>query len=128
MKTTVLLSLIRSDFVRHYRGAARFVDSGPLWDFCLQTISDPLCMEKIVFANDLGIPPVRSLLLFYERAMQPAPGFQFTENERKWVGSLMGFVFRFGLGYQHAERCTVNLYGFRSGAFFWEGPMHTFEA
>jgi len=127
MKTSDILALIQSDFVRHYRGAAKFVDSGPLWDFCLQTIADPLCMEKIVFANDLGIPPVKSMLLLYERTMHPAPDFQFSKTEGNWIGSVMGLVFRFGLGYQDADRCTVNQRGIRSAALFTNGPIHSFE-
>lgn len=128
MKTSDIVALIYEDFAVTYKGAAQFVDSGALWDFCIRTISDPLCMEKIVFANDLDVPPVRSLLLFYERTMKPAPEFKFSAQESRCMGALMGFVFRFVLGYQNQkERCTVNCYGVRTATRFLEGPEHSFE-
>ena len=54
MKTSDIVSAINSDFVATYKNAAKFVDSGDLWDFCINTISDPVCMEKIAFANAGG--------------------------------------------------------------------------
>lgn len=128
MKTADIVSRIYSDFAVTYRGAAQFVNSGALWNFCIQTISDPLCMEKITFANDLGIPPVRSLLLLYERTVKPNAAFEFSAQDSRCLGSLMGFVFRFVLGYQgQQERCAVNRYGVRTATRFLDGPEHSFE-
>lgn len=128
MKTSDIVANIYSDFAVTYKGAAKFVDSGALWDFCIQTISDPLCMEKIVFANDLEIPPVKSVLLFYEREIHPVETFEFTAQQSRSIGALMGFVFRFVLGYQdQKERCSVNRYGVHTATRFLKGPTHSFE-
>ena len=130
MKTLEIVSRINTDFAttkHYYSRVAKFVNSGELWDFCIQTIADPVCMEKIVFANDLGIPPVRSMLLLYERTVNADPNLQFSDEEGKWLGSLMGFVFRFVLGYQDTTRCAVNRHGIRSAALFLDGPQCAFE-
>ena len=129
MKTSDIISAINSDFVATYKNAAKFVDSGDLWDFCINTISDPVCMEKIAFANDLEIPPVKSLLLIYERTMNPAPDFKFQPNESQCMGALMGFVFKFVLGYtDQKERCTVKKFGIKTATRFMNGPVPSFES
>ena len=128
MKTSTILSEINSGFVSAYRGAAKFVNSGSLWDFCIKTIADPVSMEKIAFANDLEIPPVKSLLLLYEREMHPAAGFTFSAAESQCMGALMGFVFKFVLGYrEQKERCTVNRFGVKTATRFLNGPVVSFE-
>ena len=129
MNTNEIISAINTDFTRVYRSASKFVNSGELWNFCIDTIADPVQMEKIVFANDLEIPPVKSLLLLYERSLKPKSNFEFTETESKCMGALMGFVFKNVLGYTaQKERCTVKKYGVRTATRFLNGPIHTFSS
>lgn len=129
MNTTEIINAIDADFLKIYKAASNFVNSGTLWDFCINTIADPVQMEKIVFANDLEIPPVKSLLLLYERKMKPSPDFVFTNNESKCMGALMGFVFKHVLGYtDQKDRCTVKKYGIKGAARFMNGPVHTFSS
>lgn len=129
MKTSAIKWAIDNDFPATYRNATPFVSSGPLWDFCMRTIDDPITMSNIVFANDLEIPPVKSLLLLYQRAMSPATNFQFTGQESQFMGALMGFVFKHVLSYQgQKERCAVNQYGVKTATRFLQGPVVTFEA
>ena len=129
MKTSQILSAIHSDFAATYKSASKFIDSGSLWDFCIKTISDPVCMEKIVFANDLDVPPVKSLLLLYERTMNPAPVFKFSPTESQCMGALMGFIFKFVLGYtDQKERCTINKFEVKTATRFLNGPVVSFES
>ena len=129
MNTNEITRAIDAEFTTIYRNASQFVNSGPLWDFCFKTIADPVQMEKIVFANDLEIPPVKSLLLLYERSLKPKSNFEFTETESKCMGALMGFVFKNVLGYTaQKERCTVKKYGVRTATRFLNGPIHTFSS
>ena len=67
MRTSDIVSRVNSDFSRVYKAAGPFVGSGALWDFCMDVIGDPVSMNCVIFANDLGVPPVRSLLLLYRR-------------------------------------------------------------
>ena len=128
MKTNEIIRAIGEDFARTYRYAAPFVGSGPLWDFCMDTIADPIAMSCIAFANDMGIPPVRSLLVIYRRNMNPAVDFEFTDRESKSMGALMGFVFKFVLGYrEQKERCKVNDLGVCTATRFLNGPVVEFE-
>ena len=129
MNTKDIVNAIEKDFAKTYRGAAKFVDSGAVWDFCLQTIQNPVLMSNIVFANDLEVPPVKSLLLIYQRQMNPAEGFVFNSYESRSIGALMGFVFKFVLGYKdQKERCAVNQYGIQTSTRFLGGPVVEFTA
>ncbi len=127
MNTQNIVNEIYQDFAKIYRGAANFVDSGAIWDFCIDTIKDPVLMSNIAFANDLEIPPVKSLLLIYKRKVHPADGFEFNAIESRSIGALMGFVFKFVLGYQNQkERCKVDEYGIKTATRFLDGPVVEF--
>ena len=129
MRIQEIQNAIDRDFAKVYRGASGFVNSGPLWDFCMRKISDPVSLTCIVFANDMGVPPVRSLLTMYAREFHPDPGFRFSGQESQSMGALMGFVFKYVLGYrQQKERCTVQHLGVHTATRFLDGPIHVFEA
>lgn len=128
MKTQDIITAVNQDFAKTYKNAAPFVRSGPLWDFCMNTIADPIAMSCIAFANDLGIPPVKSLINIYSRKNNPTATFTFSGQESQFMGSLMGFVFKFVLGYrQQKERCSVNQWGVRTATRFLNGPVVEFE-
>ena len=129
MNTQNIVNEIYQGFAKTYRGAANFVDSGAIWDFCIDTIKDPVLMSNIAFANDLEIPPVKSLLLIYKRKVNPALGFEFNANESRSIGALMGFVFKSVLGYkEQKERCKVDEYGIKTATRFLDGPVVEFTA
>ena len=129
MNTQNIVTEIYQDFAKIYRGAATFVDSGAIWDFCIETIKDPVLMSNIAFANDLEIPPVKSLLLIYKRKVNPVAGFEFNANESRSIGALMGFVFKYVLGYKdQKERCKVDEYGIKTATRFLNGPVVEFTA
>ena len=85
-------------------------------------------MSCIAFANDLGVPPVKSVLTIYQRTQNPQQDFTVTAQESKSIGALMGFVFKFVLDYQYQkERCTVNILGVKTATRFLLGPVVEFE-
>ena len=128
MDTQYIINEIYKNFIKTYRGAANFVNSGDIWDFCIDTIKDPILLSNIVFANDLGIPPVKSLMLIYKRKINPAHNFKFNAYESQSIGALMGFVFKFVLGYQsQKERCKVNEFGIQTATRFLNGPTINFS-
>ena len=127
MKTQDIENEIYQNFAKTYRGAVNFVNSGAIWDFCIETIKNPVLMSNIAFANDLGIPPVKSLLLIYKRKVNPPAGFQFNADQSRSIGALMGFVFKFVLGYKgQKERCKVDEYGIKTATRFLDGPVVEF--
>ena len=128
MKTTDIITAINDRFADTYKSATPFVNSGALWDFCIETIRNPITMSNIAFANDMGVPPVKSLLVIYRRKMQPAAGFEFSAKESQNMGALMGFVFKFVLGYRDQQsRCTVNDLGVQTATRFLNGIAVDFE-
>lgn len=129
MKTSYIVNEINNHFTQVYKGASRFSEeSRDLWDFCIKTISNPVMISEIVFANDLGIPPVRSLLKIWEHEQNPDKDFKFSNQESQWLGALMGFVFKSVLGYKNQkERCRVNEYGVKTATRFLDGNYIEFE-
>ena len=128
MKTSEIINHINTEFSSIYKNATPFVNSGALWDFCLETIEDPITMSCIAFANDMGIPPVKSLLVIYRRKKNPADGFKFTAQESQSMGALMGYVFKYVLKYaDQKERCVVNDLGIKTATRFLNGPVVEFE-
>lgn len=126
MKTNEIINEVQKKFADTYKNASKFVDSGELWDFCMDTISNPVMLSNIVFANDMGVPPVKSLITIYERKMQPTENFSAVQSQ--YMGALMGFVFKFVLGYSNQkERCVVNQLGVKTATKFLDGPIWEFE-
>lgn len=123
--TNSIVTRINSDFASAYRNAAPFVNSGPLWDFCIEVLSDYILTKCIIFSNDLGVPPVKSLLHLYRLKFGPAGNFQFSAQESQWLGSLMGFVFKNIFNYKaQKERNQVNELGIKTATRFLEGPVN----
>lgn len=126
INTTEIINKIYDDtegFAKTYKNAAPFVDSGELWDFCMDVIKDEKQMNCIAFANEFGVPPVKSLLYFYEKEKMPSDDFKFTAQTSQWLGSLMGFVFKFCLGYHdQKERIQVNKFGVGTATKFLNPP------
>lgn len=123
--TSAIKTKIYTDFASTYRNAAPFVSSGSLWDFCMDVVTDPILLQCIIFANDLEIPPVKSLLHLYKLKFSPADTFVFSQSESQCMGSLMGFIFKFILGYSsQKERNQVNVYGVKTATRFLEGPTN----
>ncbi len=119
MDTAAIQDRIRREFTRCYKGATPFYESGPLWDFCMDIVSDKSLIKCMVTANDLGVPPVKTLLYFYEKRFSPPNDFSFTANESRYLGDFMGFLFQFVLGYQKKHpRCQVQRYGVKTASRF----------
>lgn len=128
VQTSEILERINSGFgIEKYQNAKPFMHSGAFWDFCMRTIGDPTYMSCIAFANDLGVPPVKSLMTIYDRNMKDADEFEVNAQESQWVGSLMGYVFKFVLDYQsQRERCPVKMHGVNTATRFLDGPVCEF--
>lgn len=128
IKTSTIINTINSDFASAYRNAGPFVHSGQLWDFCIDVLSDPILINCIVFANDLEIPPVKSLLHLYRLKFSPIDSFKFTQQESQWLGSLMGFLFKNIFLYKsQKERCQVKMLGIGTATRYLDGPNLVIE-
>lgn len=138
MKTELIISKINNHFIEVYKNASNFAKSTnaqdkELWEFCINTVKDPIKIGKIVFANDLGIPPVRSALEMWRIEKKPKNNFKFTGQQSQWLGCFYAFVFKNVLGYKNQkERCTVgtareSLYGIKTATKFLNGEIIDFE-
>ena len=129
VKTADIIEKIKLGFGKAaYQGATPLMDSGDLWNFCMSTIKDPIKMSCIAFANDLGVPPVKSLMTFFDRDVQDPESFTVVEHQSQNIGALMGFVFKFVLDYrgQEEKRRPVNMHGIGDASLFYDGPILEF--
>lgn len=113
----------KNGFAKTYTAAAPFVDSGDLWDFCITVATNDQWMNCIVFANEFGIPPVKSLLYFYKQFKNPPADFKFGVQYSRWLGAFMGFIFKFCFGYQSQKgRIQVDEYGIGTATKYLDPP------
>ena len=124
IQTSEILESINAGFGKDkYQNAKPFMNSGDFWAFCIRTIEDPVYMSCIAFANDLGVPPVKSLMAIYDRETKDFEKFKVSAQESQWVGALMGYVFKFVLKYKNQkERCSVRLHGVNTATRFFNAP------
>jgi hypothetical protein len=125
INTSNINQTINSDFTSAYRNATPFINSGQLWNFCMDVLSDPMLIQCIIFANDLEIPPVKSLMHLYRLKFTPSNTFKFSQQQSQWLGALMGFLFKNILGYKsQKERVQVNMLGVGTATRYLDGPSN----
>ncbi|MCI5586870.1 MAG: hypothetical protein MR384_03160 [Lachnospiraceae bacterium] len=107
---------ITDNFTSIYRNASNF-PSTPLYNECMKIICDVSDLRCIIFANDLGIPPVKSMLtILGNRGILKS---DIAGIESQSLGSLMGFLFKQVFKYQNQkDRLTVKMYGVRTATLF----------
>ena len=129
VKTADIIEKIDLEFGKAaYPAASPLKELDNFWNFCMNTIKDPAKMSCIAFANDLGVPPVKSLMTFFDRDVQDSESFTVVDQQSQIIGALMGFVFKFVLGYQGQEedRRPVNMHGVGEASQFFDGPILEF--
>lgn len=109
---------ITEDFTSIYKNASNFPGT-LLYSECMKIIKNPSDLRCIIFANDLGIPPVKSLLFILGKRKI------ITENvtgiESQSMGSLMGFLFKKVFQYQkQKDRLSVKMFGVKTAALFYD--------
>lgn len=121
IKASEILEKVEKGFaVEAYQGAAPIKESGELWDFCKEVISNPTHMNCIIFANEFNIPPVKSLMKIYEIEKELDKSFEIEQLQSQQLGALMGYIFKFILGYKKQKRCMANIHGIKTASRFYE--------
>lgn len=106
---------IYKDFSKKYKAFGGFIDSGELWDKCIDAIEDPVFLGHIIFCNDIHqIPPVHTFL----RAKNITANL--SELEKRSIGAFWGFVFKFVFGYQNQKSATTKMNTVRTATYFFD--------
>ena len=129
MKASDIIEMIYLNFDKEYKNAANFVDSGHIWDFCIGCIADPVRMNKIIADNDYGIPPVKTVAKFYKKEHKTSDGFVLGDKEtHKNMGRLMGYVFKYVLGYKGKQKTKkIKMLGIKTATLFVGGHKEFVE-
>lgn len=101
-----------NDFLRRYRGTAKFIDTGSeYYQAFLDLLKDDDLLEKIRFANDvLGAPPLATFIL-YHRTVQGKKLFCEKIKEsylKQGLGACFGYLYRFIYRGYEPVQCRFN--------------------
>ena len=112
--TEEIINRINDEFASVYKPFSNFPNSGALWNHCTDTIRDARLMNNIVFCNDvLQIPPVKVFLMANKNISA-----DLTNEEKKSIGALWGFVFKFVFGYRNQKSISVRVHTVKTATYF----------
>ncbi len=113
-----IVKRLKNDFQSSCRPASRFINKH-LWNDCVDMFSDHHQIEKIIFANSLGVPPVKAVIQILIDDYDYPPNTTFNAQDARNLGSLTNFIFKDLLLYDSAQpRRTVKLCGIKEGCIF----------
>ena len=114
---------LKTKFYSPKRPASHFTNI-QLWNDCLSIVSNQNRTEKIIFSNDLGVPPVKAVIKILIDDYNYPPDTVFTAQEARNMGSLINHVFKDLLGFNSVHpRRTVKLCGVKEGCIFTKTDM-----
>ena len=127
MLTTINVNKIakklKYSFESHNRPASRFTNK-QLWNDCQSLFSDRSQVDKTIFANDLGVPPLKAVIRILIDDYNYSPDIKFSAEEARNLGALVNFVFKEILCYDTvSNRRTVRLCGINEGCIFSKSNM-----
>ena len=107
------------DFSRIYKAFGDFIDSGEIWDLCIEAIEDTVLMNNIIFCNNIHhIPPVNTVL----KARQAAKMRPLAELEKRSIGAFWGFVFKYVFGYRNQKSVAARVNTVKTATYFFDAP------
>lgn len=115
--TVAIQEEIRTNFARIYKAFGDFIDSGEIWDLCMGAICDIRLMNHIIFCNDIHqIPPVNTFL----KASGAKEMRDLTELEKRSIGALWGFVFKYVFGYRNQKSVAARVNTVKTATYFFD--------
>ena len=118
LRPSDIKSEIYNRFSKTYKAFGNFVDSGELWDACIDVVSDGMLLGHIIFCNDIHqIPPVHTFLRVRRDIRR-----DLTELEKRSIGAFWGFVFKFVFGYRNQKSVTARVNTVRTATYFFDAP------
>ena len=117
ISTAKIQKEIRTNFARVYKAFGDFVDSGDIWDMCMDAICDARLMNHIIFCNDIHqIPPVNTFL----EARGANTMRDLTELEKRSTGAFWGFVFKYVFGYRNQKSVAARVNTVKTATYFFD--------
>lgn len=118
LRPSDIKSEIYKRFSKTYKAFGNFIDSGELWDACIDVVSDGMLLGHIIFCNDIHqIPPVHTFLRVRRDIRR-----DLTELEKRSIGAFWGFVFKFVFGYRNQKSVTARVNTVRTATYFFDAP------
>ncbi len=117
-----IIEKIYTDFPSTYKPFAKFVNSGELWDLCVQTASDAELLNHMIFCNDImEIPPVKVFLQANTNIVKIEKGF-----DKKAIGAFWAFIFKETLNYQlQQENMPIKYKGIKKATRYYNEARGT---
>lgn len=119
-----IIKKINEEFANTYKAHSCFINSGVLWDKCIETIKDEELLNHIIFCNDvLKIPPVKVFLLTCDEDFS-----NLTDFDKTCLGAFWGFVFKFALGYDNQKSTSILTKGIKTATYFYDKKLEAVNA
>jgi hypothetical protein len=117
ISTNMIKEAIYADFSRIYKAFGDFIDSGEIWDLCMDAVCDVKLMNNIIFCNDIHqIPPTNTFL----KARDANAMRDLTELEKRSTGAFWGFVFKFVFGYRNQKNVAARVNTVKTASYFFD--------
>lgn len=122
MTINEIVEMIENEYGETCAEAEMFRESGEMWNYCMEVVKDHNKLNCIIFANDMGIPPIKSFLEFYTRDNGKIQG-ELDCDLKKGLLNFWNFVFRHCLDYRGKdENCKIKTCGIKMACRYTYGP------
>ncbi|MDB2102643.1 hypothetical protein PMW00_06345 [Clostridium paraputrificum] len=111
---------VNNEFAKTYKAHGSFINSGSLWDKCIDTVGNVELLNHIIFCNDvLKVPPVKVFLLVHDDDFS-----NLTDFDRKCLGAFWGFVFKFIFMYNNQKSTSISTKGIKTATYFYDAQTN----
>lgn len=108
---------LKAEFAQKYVRFAGFIDSGRLWDACMQVLGDETLMAHIRFCNDvMRIPPIKVFLMAMH--LDNDEELAHSKEARQAIGAVFAFVFKDLWGYRRPVRVSCRINGVQTASIY----------
>lgn len=116
-----LVSAVQEGFAGIYKPFANYpYKQHPLWQKCIETISDAVTLDRIIFCNDvLSLPPVRVFLCLHPELIEDK---NLTACDKKFVGSFFSYIFTSIFCYKHKKQVSTRSPCIKTALRFYDRP------
>jgi hypothetical protein len=96
-------------------------DNHPLWKSCMDAITSPGYLEKLVFVNDkLKVPPVRVYACTH---LEDDYGKNLSPADKKFLGCFFAYIFKAIFCYRNQKQVSTTESSVKTALYFLDCPQ-----
>lgn len=120
-KPSELISMLEEGFAEIYRPFANYQrQQHPLWQKCIETISQHSILDKIIFCNDVvHLPPVKLFICLHPEV---AGDKKLCACDKKFVGCFWSYLFTTIFCYRFKKQVGIKNPCIKTALYFFDRP------